>query len=296
MSEFLVTPSIIGIVSLPVGLMIGGIILAGLAARKFVHALEPRTRQAFDQAVHELPHFSTDTLRPASRVEHDARLRSKTAISCIQNLYLPPAESIRVAALISLVSAPYVMENPARLDQPLTALLSAKTVKEAREARQLLLNTAQSNHRQVFVHALTRACINSVQTVGFRNVESNQGALGATRILANDVQGRSLVVEIRPGKNGDPALAAEVLGVSDGSCHQIMDAFVKALAEQGVRYTPPRREATGGVCQLETAREFLCKKLAPVVAKKASEVPDNMRAKRRAQQLDQTKVQLYETR
>ncbi len=292
MSEVIVTPSVFGIAALPLGLVIGGAVLTAALVRRLTNSMEARSRKAFEQAVKTLPELSADVLRPPSLVEHETSLRLKPALSRMQSLQLPPTEAMRVSTLISLASAPYVIENPAVLEQPLTAMLSAKTLEETRQAGQALLDTVRMNHRGLFTRALTQACTNAARKIGFSTIETGRGPLDSMRVIATDAEGRSVITEIRPGKNGDPGLAAEVVGVQDGSCHQILNAFENALAEQGVRYTPPRRKSTGGVCELEAAKEFVRRKLDRAGAAKPAAVADDRQAQRRAQRLNQKKVQL----
>ncbi len=48
--------------------------------------------------------------------------------------------------------------------------------------------------------------------------------------------------------------------MSDNSCVALMDAFDRALEQQGVRVAPRRRKSTGGIAELAAAREFLRRK------------------------------------
>jgi hypothetical protein len=51
------------------------------------------------------------------------------------------------------------------------------------------------------------------------------------------------------------------MGVTDGSCNEILDAFDRALEEAGVRAAPPKRKYTGGVCELAAARDYVLRKV-----------------------------------
>lgn len=291
MSEVLVTPSVFGIAALPAGLLFGGVVLTAVLVRKMASSLESRSRKAFEDAVKTLPQLSVDVLRPPSLVEHDARLRMKTLHSQVEGLHLPPADQMRVSAMLSLVAGPYVVEKPMALEQPLAALLSATTVAETHEAQKALTETVRAGHQQLFTRGLTHACAKACEKIGFSDVETTLGPLGEVRVIATDSKGRSLVAEVQKAKNGDPALAAEVVGVRDGSCHEILDAFEKALAVQGVRYTAPRRRSTGGVCQLQAARDFIGKRVGRKAEAKPALVGDSHDGQRRAQRLNQKKVQ-----
>lgn len=291
MSEVLVAPSVFGIAALPAGLLLGGVVLAAVLVRRLATSMESRSRKAFEDAVKTLPQFSVDVLRPPSLVEHDGRLYMKTIHSLMEEAHLPTVEQMRVSALLSLASGPYIVETPAVLEQPLAELFSAETAAEVGRARKVLAETARSGHRQAFTRGLTHACENAFRKTGFSNLEASPGRLGEIRVVGVDSQGRSLVAEIRQGKNGDPSLEAEVVGVRDGSCHEILDAFEKALVEQGVRYLPPSRRATGGICQLEAAKDFVRRQIERKTHSEPNTVVHAQDGRRRAQRLNQKRVQ-----
>ena len=287
----MITPSVFAVAAIPIGLAVGGAILTAALVRRLANSLEARNRKVFEETLRTLPRFSTDVLRPPSLVEEDARSNMKAAFSHIESLRLPPADAMRVSALLSLASAPYVIESPVMLEEPLKGLFSAKTLAETSEARKALTDVVRANHKEVFTRGLIKACTNAVRKIGFATVETSTGPLGEVRFIATDADGRSLVTEIQHRKNGDPSLAAEVVGVQDGSCHQILDAFEKALAEQRVQYVAPRRKPTGGVCQLEAAREFVKRRVARHSSTITTSVIDGHDAQRRAQRLNQRQGQ-----
>jgi hypothetical protein len=253
--------------------------------------MESQSRKAFEDAVKTLPQFSADVLRPPSLVEHDASLYMKATRSLMEEAHLPTAEQMRVSALLSLASGPYIVETSAVLEQPLAALLSAETAAEVGRARKVLAETARTEHQQAFTHGLTHACESAFRKTGFSNLAASLGRRGEIRVVGVDSQGRSLVAEIRQGKNGDPSLEAEVVGVRDGSCHEILDAFEKALIEQGVRHLPPTRKATGGICQLEAAKDFVRRQSDRKAHSEPNTVVHAQDGQRRALRLNQKKVQ-----
>ena len=257
MSECLVTPTVVGVSALPVGLLVGGAVLTTLLVRKWISSMESPSRTAFEELVRAVPPLSAQTLLAPSRVEQQARAQLKALEARLDSLRLPPAAAVRLSGLVRLASSPYVVQKPALVEQRLSALLGAVTVEEAVAARRALLQTVRTEHRQAFIGAVAQACSDAARQIGFERVELSPGRRGELRVIAANNLGQALVTEIHPNGNHDPSLAAEVVGVRDGSCRQIMDAFEKALASQGVRYAPPRRRPTSGVCELEAAREFL---------------------------------------
>lgn len=288
MSEISATPSVLAIAALPAGLLVGGIVLTGVIVRKLINSLDKKVQATFAEAMEAIPQQSAEVLRPLSLVEKDSQLHMKSALQKLDRLRLPRAEQMRLSTLVSLAAGPYITNDLVSLDQPLAALVSARTPEETAKASAVLYQQVHAGHQQAFTRGLTHVCTNAVRKIGFSSVETGAGPLGDVRLIGTDADGRSLVVEIQKGKNGDSGLAAEVLGVRDGSCHTILDAFETALAEQGVRYTQPRRTPTGGVCQLQAARDFVLRRVDRGHVGRSGGASNE--SQRRTQRLNQQKV------
>jgi hypothetical protein len=250
---------VLGIAALPAGILLGGAVLTIALLRKFTHAMEPRSRRALEEALRSMPPLEASVLKAPSLVEQQARSQLKALRRHLEPLRVSAADRVKLSGLLQVASAPFLVQEPAHIEQHLTALVAAKTVEGATAARRALLEGVRVAHRQTFARAVAQACSNAACQIGFSRIQMRTGRSGELRLLAENDLGQALVAEIHAGAGGDPSLAAEVVGVRDGSCRRIMDAFEKALAEQGVRYGPPRRQPTGGVCQLETAQEFVSK-------------------------------------
>ena len=143
--------------------------------------------------------------------------------------------------------------------------MQAPTLREAARERKYLIAEAEASHRRVFVASLEQTCVKAAAAVGFGQIERTAGPLGDRRIIATDEQGRGIVAEIRTDQRGDVALASEIIGVKDNSCHTLMARFEEELERLGVHAGPPERRATNGVAQLSAAREFLRKKVDTTV-------------------------------
>lgn len=286
-------PVVIGIAALPAALLIGGVALCVLAVRRCSRSMPPKSRKALEQVMAGLLSPSSDVLRPLSLVEREARDRMEPAMTQLKSHRLSSLDELRVSTLASLASAPYLVRDDKAVDKGIEALLEAKSMKEARSARKDLEETVKSGHKEIFDASLTRAASNAMGKIGFAGADIGRGAYGNMRVTATDADGRSLVAEIQYGKNGHPRLAAEVVGVSDGTCHNILDRFEKALDEQGVRHTSPRRVSTGGVCLLDAARDFLRRRQdREANARPAASPPTSKEDSRRARQLNRRKVQV----
>jgi hypothetical protein len=204
---------------------------------------------------------------------------------------LSPVDSIRVSTLQALAATPYHVEGGLNLASGWRALQQASTPAQARQAQGSLLEAVESSHRRVFATALSMACRNAVVEIGFDRVETVSRPDGQIRVIATDAAGRRLVSEIDAQKQQD-TIQTEVVGVADGSCMGILDAFDHALETQGVRSSAPKRTLTGGVCSLEAAKEFVRRKVRPSVSAASSAAPSaSVEAARRAQRLNPRQTQ-----
>jgi hypothetical protein len=165
-------------------------------------------------------------------------------------------------------AAAYQVEDPDGLEAPMRALQQASTPKAARQAKSEVMATLETEHHRLFTQRLVGACTRASEKAGFPNVETETRPGGVVRVVATNEAGHALVSEVDASPDEEPSLATEVVGVRDGSCTEMLDAFDEALEEEGVRASTPRRTFTGGVCQLAAAKEFVqCKLRAGASAK-----------------------------
>lgn len=253
----------------------GGTILAATLAATLLGALSGAAREVFSRASRGIALSaqkgdvlaSSETLR-VERKSVEEKVRRLVDLSRLQ-----PAESLKVQTLLTLTATPYRMNNSATLEQSLKTLRAATTEKAVREARSELLRAVERNQDQIFTAALAEACHRAAKRIGFNASQRIPGPTGTIRIVATDPAGRALITEI--SNNGRGVLATEVVGVFDGSCAGIIDAFEKALQAEGVRASTPRRKFTGGVCELAAAREFVRRKVSPVPVARSTAIGPN---------------------
>lgn len=184
----------------------------------------------------------------------DARQRRDAAARSGALQGLPPGEALKVET--ALLLSDYGAADPDALRPRMSELASSRSLAEAREARRGLLEAARTQHQALLIAQVTEACIRASRTAGFGTVEARRRG-GQVRVIATNRSGQALVTEIDGTEGGDLSLATEAVGVRDGSCHGLLDRFDAALEAEGVIAGRPRRSPTGGVCQLETAREAL---------------------------------------
>lgn len=146
------------------------------------------------------------------------------------------------------------------------ALRNAATIGDVKAAGIALADAAIDGHHRLVTSGVQTAVRNAAVKIGFGKIEALNSPLGSNiiRLAATDVLGRSIVTEIDARPERDLKIEAEVVGVTDNTCHQILDEFYASLKEQGIEMsTPPRRKPTGGICELAATKAFLAKKLKP---------------------------------
>jgi hypothetical protein len=181
-----------------------------------------------------------------------------------------------VETLAVLSAVPFHVLDAKSIETKWQALVNSSTLDEAHRAQECLIRTIEQSHQTVFTNTLALACQNAAIETGFAKIETLPSQVGVIRFSATDPRGRSLVTEIRTEK-GETALETEVVGVTDGSCAKILDAYDASLEKQGVKSGPPARKFTGGICELAAAREFLRRKVKPSAAKASATSQHNRR-------------------
>jgi hypothetical protein len=173
---------------------------------------------------------------------------------------LPEVEATKVETLQE-ASAYRVEPSSGALDAPMRSLQQASTPAEARMAQDEVMATLETEHHRLFTERLIGACKRASVEAGFPTVETQVPSDGPVRVVATNEAGHALVSEVEAAPGEEPSLATKVVGVRDGSCNEMLDAFDEALEEEGVRAATPRRTFTGGVCELAAAKDFVRSKV-----------------------------------
>jgi len=176
---------------------------------------------------------------------------------------LTDVPSLQAATLEQLASTGLYVRDEARLQSALDSLRNAATPEAVVEAGRGAWAELRSQHQAVFTDSLREATLRAyarVELAGPREVLVTDSLV---RLTAEHPSGKAIVTEIRVPAEGDPTMTSEVVGGNGKDCGALVEAFEKALAEEGVRGAPPVRKPTGGVCQLEAARALLRARLRP---------------------------------
>ena len=207
--------------------------------------------------------------RPLSAIREEQETQASETETAQTQDNLSEVEATKVEALQE--AAAYQVEDPDGLEAPMRALQRASTPEAARQAKSEVMATLETEHHRLFTQRLVGACTRASEKAGFPNVETETRPDGIVRVVAANEAGHALVSEVDASPGEEPSLATEVVGVRDGSCTEMLDAFDEALEEEGVRASTPRRTFTGGVCQLAAAKQFVQRKLRASASAKADD-------------------------
>jgi hypothetical protein len=166
--------------------------------------------------------------------------------------------------LIAITTARlFPASNPQVLEQGIQTVMSSPNAASLQATQRQLL----TSHQSAFTEHLVLAVQSAASAVKFQHVSVTNAPDGTVRAIASDGKGRTLITEIGTSIDRPPTLATEIIGVSDESCHPILDGYDRALAEAGVISSPPERKFTGGICELAAAKEFVQQPIKPVISK-----------------------------
>ncbi|MBK8464952.1 MAG: hypothetical protein IPL32_03900 [Chloracidobacterium sp.] len=175
-------------------------------------------------------------------------------------------EDAKRSVLDAVTSQAFYTTDDSDLNRDFEALEQAATLGEVEAAGARLVASVRETHQHVFASGVRIASERAAVKLGFSKLESLASPLRSNtiRFAATDSRGRTLVTEINARPDLKLKIDTEVLGVKDNSCQQILDQFYEALQQEGVLVgAAPKREPTGGICNLSAARDFLARKVVP---------------------------------
>jgi hypothetical protein len=227
-----------------------------------VKALSATAQLAF-KAMQSSINLVNTGIQSAKELRETAQAMQQQAIAISQQQGLSIAETNQVAALA--IAANYMVNDPQIITQSLQSLQNNPSA----QTLQTCQTTLENAHQQAFVESLSLAVNNAALKVGFMQIASVTTGMvnGKMRLAASDDTGRVLVTEISSDRDLDISMATEIIGSSDRTCNQILDAFHAALEAEGVKMGDRDRKFTGGIIELEAARQFVSQKVKPQAGK-----------------------------
>jgi len=196
--------------------------------------------------------LSQTAIQSANELRSTVQNIQQESIATARKKGLSEAEAHKVAGLA--MASVYVVNDSQVLHQAIQTLHSNPSASTL-QAMQTSLEVA---HQELFTERLSLAVSNAALKVGFTPIQSSiKVQNGVIRLVADDQTGRLLVTEIRSDRDHPTSLATEIIGSSDNTCNEILDAFNVALEAEGVKVGDRDRKFTGGILELDAAREFV---------------------------------------
>lgn len=242
------------------GLAIGGVIVVASVIGGIAKLLSNGGRKIYEEAIRTLPTV-LDEIKSVKAIREE-RKNFNVNLSFPKNI-ANSLESVKAKTFANLSSGQFFVNDSKGLEQKLFALQSANSLKDLTTAEKNVVSFLENSHSQVLLKSISSACQKATSKIGFDQIHTELAKDGTTRIIGTDVAGRAVITEISKDKDHNFSIANEIVGVSDGSCNKILDAFSEALTNEGVRRTPGNRSFTGGVCELAAARDFIRRKIKP---------------------------------
>lgn len=260
-----------------------------------VDEMSVQAQEAFHDVAVILPEIDQESIKSIFELRQDYAKYNNQIKTKLSEYSLPKIEAQKLTSLLSIAVTPFVADLPT-IKSNLDTISTAQTETAIKSAHQNALFKLEQCNQTIMMNTLALACTNAANKVGFANVSTFIQSDKMVRHIASDKEGRSIVTEITTVNNGDIKLETEIVGMSDGSCIEILNAFDTALEKEGIRSIPTKRKYTGGVCELATSREFVRKN---VIKKPISSMNTNSRFnqnKRRTQKLNQQVKQINKYR
>ena len=232
-----------------------GVAATGVLAKIAIAGLSAAANAAFKALTASLDqqHTSNKVLANSELRLQQPTIASQTQVQ-ISQYGLSSVENAQVQAIATLNNTGYVIADQQQVLQSVQQILTASSVQQVNAAKQQCTQVLEANNQQALVQSLTIACQNASLKSGFSQI-TTQNRQGKTRIIAKNYTGQALVSEI--DTSDQVQISTETVGISDGSCTEIIAKFEKALEEEGViRQGIPDRKFTGGICELASSQDF----------------------------------------
>lgn len=199
-------------------------------------------------------HSSATIQAVAPLLQNVGHLQQRKLSGIKANAKLSHVEALKTSMLEAIADSPFVVSNPSAIAAPLKTVTAANSIPEITRAGQLLLKEIAKEHNGVLVNSLRLACANAFTKIGFTSIQTMPSTDAKVRLVATNAEGKTLVTEIERDAQQELSISTEIVSGCDSTSQDILDAFDKALEEEGVRASAPVRKETGGVCQLEASR------------------------------------------
>ena len=256
-----------------------------ISLQSHVQTLSPTAQKIYQEVIPTLPTGQPMMIDSTQITRQKAQSLHQKVQSLANESNLSITETAQVAAIVA--SEVYITTNPQKIELSIIQLKSCNSKKSVNSALNNFVQKLEANHQKVIVENLVVATNNANVKVGFTPIVSSTTIVnGTVRLVASDEKGRSIVTELATNPDYPVQMATEIIGTSDTSCEETLDAFEAALKEEGVIINaPPQRKFTGGICELEAAKSFARKHPTPIKkSRKQKQQPRNKASQKQMKQ------------
>jgi hypothetical protein len=160
------------------------------------------------------------------------------------------------AAVIKTINASdYKITSPKVVEEGFRHVIAAKTQKELVKSVESVMNIVHEQHNNVFTQEVAGIVKNASIKSNFQNVQIKT-LNNVVTVIALNQKGEALLSEIRTdAKTKQIDLVTETIGISDGTCNNVLKDFDSALRESGIKFNSTTSKWTGGACWLPNSQK-----------------------------------------
>lgn len=165
-------------------------------------------------------------------------------------------EQLKVAAVATLVKNQdnLLVSDTETVTDNIRRILQATSVQVAQQEIKTAFQEIKAQHTQSFVSHLTQAVKESAAAVGFSEIRVQNPQETMIRVIATNPTGQNLIAEIQTDRQTD--IRTELIGYTDGSCHQVMRSFDNEMSARGISTQQKRQKPTHGIPQMPYAQKL----------------------------------------
>jgi len=148
----------------------------------------------------------------------------------------------------SIVELPFQITEPDKIKDKIIQL-HRSDVSNVKTASNNLIKEVEKQHCSVFKKELSRIVSLASQEAGFKTINIRTNDLNPVVVAINN-EGKGIISEVKINdKSKQIDIISETVGITDGSCHDIMNKYSNSLKKYGVKFSTAERKITGGKCQ-----------------------------------------------
>lgn len=165
-------------------------------------------------------------------------------------------EQLKVASVATLVKNQdnLLVSDTTAVADNIQRILQATSVQVVQQEIKSAFQEIKAQHTHSFVSHLTQAVKESAAAVGFSEISVQNPQETMVRVIATNATGQNLIAEIQTDRQTD--IRTELIGFTDGSCHQVMRSFDNEMSARGISTRQKQQKPTHGIPQMPFAQKL----------------------------------------